>query len=86
MFDSFSMDLNVSLVFYMVLIFLLGKRVCLGESLAKQELFLIFTRLMQKFKVVASEDHALPSEQGYQGLIHSPLPFYAKLIPRNNAI
>ena len=81
-----SINTNLALVYSVLLIFLVGKRACLGESLSKQELFIIFTRLMQKFKIVASEEHPMPSQKGVQGIIHAPLPFYAKFISRNDAI
>ena len=40
--------------------FSLGKRQCLGESLAKMELFLIFVSVLQKFELRAISGRKLP--------------------------
>ena len=39
----------------MTIIILLGRRSCVGESLARMKQFLIFSTLMQRFKVKLSE-------------------------------
>ena len=61
----------------------IGKRVCIGESLAKTELFIIFTRLMQLFTFESCEGHDKPTNQPVYAFILSPKPFYAKAVPRN---
>ena len=64
--------------------FHLGKRICLGESLARQELFLIFTRMLQKFQIVPVDGEKLPnSKDASRGIIHSPPKFNVRLIPRH---
>ena len=42
--------------------FSVGKRACLGETLARQELFIFFVGLMQRFRVAASPEHPLSSD------------------------
>ncbi|KAI1238488.1 Cytochrome P450 2U1, partial [Lamprotornis superbus] len=42
----------------------MGKRVCMGEQLAKMELFLIFSSLMQSFTFMYPENAAKPSMEG----------------------
>ncbi|KAK7085879.1 hypothetical protein SK128_006582 [Halocaridina rubra] len=52
-----------------------GKRVCLGESLARMTLFLLFTALVQKFTF--SMDPAIPvtNTEGIAGFTLGPPPF-----------
>ena len=53
-----------------------GKRLCLGESLARQELFIFFTGLLQQFEVAPDEHSPLPPEHESVWLdIRHPKPF-----------
>nr|XP_034978011.1 cytochrome P450 2J2-like isoform X3 [Zootoca vivipara] len=51
-----------------------GKRVCLGEQLARTELFIFFTALIQKFTFQAPKNETL-SREFRMGLTLSPLPY-----------
>ncbi|XP_061494179.1 cytochrome P450 2U1-like [Rhineura floridana] len=53
----------------------IGKRVCMGEQLAKMELFLLFVSLLQNFTFQYPEDMKKPSMNGRFGLTLSPFPF-----------
>ncbi|XP_038610967.1 cytochrome P450 2U1 [Tachyglossus aculeatus] len=53
----------------------LGKRVCMGEQLAKMELFLMFTCLMQSFTFAWPEGSEKPFLYGRFGLTLAPHPF-----------
>ena len=56
--------------------FSIGKRMCIGEKLAKAEMFIIFTTLVQHFQFV-SEDEM--TEQHELGFINIPKTFKTKL-------
>ncbi|KFP81064.1 Cytochrome P450 2D20, partial [Acanthisitta chloris] len=59
-----------------------GRRVCLGEQLAKMELFLFFTTLLQKFTFVLPEDQPRPREDGCFAFTSSPHPYLVRAVPR----
>ncbi|XP_033647428.1 cytochrome P450 2U1-like [Asterias rubens] len=52
-----------------------GRRRCMGESLARTELFLIFVNLLQQFSLKFPAEKPLPSEEGLPGIILKPGPF-----------
>ena len=63
--------------------FSIGKRQCPGMALAKAELFLFFTGLMQQFTFCAGVPGEIPSEKYHSGLTISPQPFTVRLISRS---
>ncbi|XP_059583628.1 cytochrome P450 2J1-like [Alligator mississippiensis] len=58
-----------------------GKRVCLGETLARMELFLFFTALFQRFMFQSLKDMKL-NLQVKMGLTTSPHPYKICALPR----
>uniref|UniRef100_UPI0037E93166 cytochrome P450 2J4-like n=1 Tax=Semicossyphus pulcher TaxID=241346 RepID=UPI0037E93166 len=58
-----------------------GKRVCLGEQLARMELFLFFTSLLQRFSFSASAGEQ-PSLEFKLGGTRSPKPYRLCGVPR----
>lgn len=58
-----------------------GKRVCLGEHLARMELFLFFTTLLQRFTFSPAPGE-MPSMEGVLGFTHSPQLFRMVAVPR----
>ena len=62
--------------------FSIGKRACLGESLARMELFLFIANLLQKFEFKEEAEGKRPEIKYSCGFIRSPSPFYTKLIYR----
>lgn len=61
-----------------------GKRMCLGEMLARMELFIFFTSLMHAFDLKLPEGASLPSLTGNFGITLSPDPYEVCLLPRNH--
>lgn len=59
-----------------------GRRACLGEQLARVELFIFFTTLLQKFTFVLPEDQPRPREDGHFALARSPHPYQMQAVPR----
>nr|XP_054493951.1 cytochrome P450 2J2-like [Agelaius phoeniceus] len=58
-----------------------GKRACLGELLARSELFLFFTSLLQKFTFQAPPGTTL-SPQPMMGIAMAPQPYKICAVPR----
>ena len=57
----------------------IGKRICMGESLAKNELFLFFVRLLQR--LTFEETDKKPSvDNVFHGITRIPKPFSVKLV------
>lgn len=61
--------------------FSMGKRACLGEVLARAELFLFFTSLLQKFTLQVPPDTTL-SLQPMLGIAIAPQPYKICAVPR----
>ncbi|KAJ8262230.1 hypothetical protein GJAV_G00164080 [Gymnothorax javanicus] len=61
-----------------------GPRVCLGESLAKLELFLFTSWLLQRFVFTLPPGAPLPDLQGRFGVVLQPLRFTVSVRPRFN--
>ena len=62
--------------------FSMGKRVCIGEALAKMELFLYLSSLLQRFKVLPAEDDKLPEIRAKFGMTCAPEDFTLRLVER----
>ncbi|XP_068087323.1 cytochrome P450 2U1 [Hyperolius riggenbachi] len=60
----------------------IGRRVCMGEQLAKMELFLMFVNLLQSFRFSFADDTFEPALEGRFGLTLAPYPFDIKIEKR----
>lgn len=59
-----------------------GRRMCLGEVLARMELFLFFSALLHSFDISVPEGETLPSLTGNAGITISPNAFQVCLKAR----
>lgn len=59
-----------------------GRRVCLGEPLARMELFLFFTRLLQRFDFSVPPGQPRPSDHGTFSFLVTPAPYQLCAVPR----
>uniref|UniRef100_A0A8C6M1R3 Cytochrome P450 2F2-like n=1 Tax=Nothobranchius furzeri TaxID=105023 RepID=A0A8C6M1R3_NOTFU len=61
-----------------------GPRVCLGESLARMELFLILVTLLRKYKFIWPEDAGEPDYTPVYGVTLTPKAYRMKVQPRTS--
>ncbi|KAM4537363.1 cytochrome P450 17A2 [Odontesthes bonariensis] len=59
-----------------------GPRVCVGESLARTELFLFLSSLLQRMSFRLPDGASPPNLQGRLGVVLQPLPYTVVVIPR----
>ncbi|XP_077985282.1 cytochrome P450 2U1-like [Glandiceps talaboti] len=59
-----------------------GRRMCMGEKLAKQELFLYFTSMIHQFKFALPTGVKRPDTEGTLGLTLVPKPYDLVINPR----
>ncbi|XP_014476510.1 PREDICTED: methyl farnesoate epoxidase-like isoform X2 [Dinoponera quadriceps] len=62
----------------------LGKRRCLGETLARSSVFLFFTYVIHYFDLKISNEYGKPDTKAYDGFTISPKPYYVKLSMRSD--
>ncbi|XP_072035404.1 cytochrome P450 2U1-like [Amphiura filiformis] len=62
--------------------FSIGRRICIGDHLAKMELFIFFTHLLHQFKFTKPEDSPALSFEGITGIVFSPQPFLTQATVR----
>ena len=57
-----------------------GRRVCLGESLARQELFIMIVRMIQKIEISFPDDLEKPGmEEDIMGVTRNTKPFHVNM-------
>ncbi|KAM9672634.1 cytochrome P450 2D17-like [Trichechus inunguis] len=59
-----------------------GRRSCLGEPLARMELFLFFTCLLQRFSFSVPPGQPRPSDHGVYAFLVTPFPYQLCAVPR----
>lgn len=55
--------------------FSLGPRSCIGETVAKMEVFLTIVGLVQRFELLPADDGSVPEAEGELGITYRPKPF-----------
>ena len=63
--------------------YFVGRRVCVGESLAKMELILFIVTLVQHFSLSLPEGASLPATVGKLGATHTPPRYQVIFTPRS---
>ena len=61
----------------------IGKRICMGESLAKNELFIFFVRILQRLEISVVKDSEPNPKEYTSGITRIPKPFYVQVKERN---
>ena len=59
-----------------------GRHACLGEPLARMELFLFFTSLLQHFSFSVPAGQSRPSDHGVFVFLVTPAPYQLCAVPR----
>ncbi|KAL8575270.1 hypothetical protein ACOMHN_001815 [Nucella lapillus] len=62
--------------------FSIGRRSCPGDGIARLQLFLYVTSLLQNFRFLPAEEGLLPSLKGVMEFAHNPEPFQIRAVPR----
>ena len=62
----------------------IGRRICLGEAVAKMELFLFLTAMIKQFDFVLPDGQSVPDMEGVLGINHAPKPFKVRAIQRSS--
>ena len=61
----------------------MGKRICMGETLARSELFIFSALILQNFKIGLPMSHKRPDpEEALWGITRAPKPFHVSLSVR----
>ena len=63
-----------------------GKRMCLGEPLAKAELFIFFVTLVKNLRFETTEEMMPDPSQFTAGFTKSPREFVVNLVKRREAV
>ncbi|CAL1535290.1 unnamed protein product [Lymnaea stagnalis] len=65
-----------------ILPFFQGPRMCPGRGLARLELFLFLTSIVQHFQLLPSESEGLPRLDGHVGITYVPFPHRIRFVKR----
>ncbi|CAG9783638.1 unnamed protein product [Diatraea saccharalis] len=63
-----------------------GRRMCLGDILARMEMFMFFSCLMHQYDVELNEGDPMPSLEGIVGATIAPKAFRVRFVPRSSPL
>ena len=63
-----------------------GRRLCLGEALAKAELFLFLAHVMHRYQVAPESPDSLPTFDSVLGISMAPAAHNIRLVRRDGAM
>lgn len=66
--------------------FQIGRRACVGESLARDSVFLCLTNLFQQFSMEFDKEKEAPSLESILGFLRSPRPFWVVMKDRLESV
>ena len=61
----------------------IGRRVCLGEPVARMELFLFLTTVIREFNILPEDDDAIPPLKAVIGIVNSPVDYKFRAVRRS---
>ncbi|XP_005101694.1 cytochrome P450 2U1 [Aplysia californica] len=64
--------------------FFIGPRMCPGKSLAKMEVFLFLTSIIQHFEILPTDSERLPALEGHVGITYVPHPHSLRFVKRRH--
>ena len=59
-----------------------GRRVCVGEAMAKLELFLFISHILYRYELTIAQDEPRPDMEGILGVVLAPKPYKLQFIKR----
>lgn len=62
-----------------------GRRVCVGEAMAKLELFLFISHLLYRYEIQLAPGEAKPDVEGILGVVLGPKPYKVQFVKRPGA-